>query len=162
MEDTEFDLPPEMPARKDDSWIPLPVALSGVYEFAKAAYLLYAFYAVWSVDKAAIQNDLVVFALPVFALIMIVAGLGLLALQPWARHMLLGGGVLAVPWLPMLPLRYKFGPIVDYGAMQPYLPRTLMMTIMVIDVVVYATLVCYPDVAESFGERRGDPYYTGD
>jgi hypothetical protein len=103
-----------------------------------------------------------VLALPVFALIMILAGLGLLALQPWARHMLLAGGALALPWLPVLPMRFTWGPIVSYGTLQPYLPRTVMMTIMVIDVVVYATLVCYPDVAESFGEKGGDPYYTGD
>ncbi len=165
MGDLETDLPPEKP-RRDDSTIPVPVVLSAFYQFAKAGYLLYVF---WVVHKAALAGtsgadpgDALVLALPVFALIMFIAGLGLLALRPWARHILLAGGALALPWLPLHPMRLQWGPIVTYGALQPYLPRAVMMTIMVIDVVVYATLVCYPDVADAFGEKGGDPYYSGE
>src|SRR6202012_553768 len=150
MGDTGFDPlsdMPEPPARRDPSWIPLPVALSALYQFAKAAYLFFVFYAVWVAHKAGGEDPLVL-ALPVFAVIMVIAGFGLLHLQPWARHMLLGGGALGLPWLPHLYMHFTWGPIVDYGAMQPYLPRHLMMAIMVVDVVVYATLVGYPDVAE--------------
>ena len=165
MGDTGIDLPPEMP-RRDNSIVPVPVVLGGFYQFAKAGYLLYVF---WAVHKAALagttgtgSGDALVLALPVFALLMIVAGLGLLWLQPWARHMLLAGGALALPWLPVIPYRFYWGPIVDYGTLKPYLPRAVMMTIVVIDVVVYATLVCYPDVAQAFGEKPGDPYYSGE
>jgi hypothetical protein len=52
------------------------------------------------------------------------------------------------------------GSVLGYQIFQPYLPRTAMLAIMVIDAVAYLTLVCYPDVAESFGERGGDPCYT--
>lgn len=158
-------LPPERPGR-DSSFIPLPVVMSAFYQFAKAVYLLFVF---WAVDRAGSAEttsgdsaDGLLLVFPIFALIMVIAGFGLLGLRRWARHMLLAGGVLALPWLPELPLRLTWVPIVHYGVLAPYLPRAVMMTIVVIDVVVYATLVWYPDVAESFGEKRGDPYYSND
>jgi len=94
----------------------------------------------------------------------ILAGVGLIGLRRWARHMLLAGGALALPWLPVLPLRMQslWSPLVDYGSLRPYLPQAVMLTILVIDVLVYAALVGYPDVAESFGEKAGDPYFSGE
>jgi hypothetical protein len=163
-----MDLPPEFPVQRDESIVPVPIVLIALYELAKAAYLLFVFYAVWRQrggGQAGVASfGPLAFALPIFALIMIIAGLGLLALQRWARHMFLLGGLLALPWFPVLPslTGSGFGPIVDYQLLRPYLPRTVMMAIMVIDVLVYAALLFYPDVAESFGEKGGDPYFTND
>jgi hypothetical protein len=169
-----MDLTPEPSMRGDDSKVPIPVVLIALYQFAKAAYILYAFHTVWVAHKTAlatgqtgsdpVSSNALVFLLPIFALIMIIAGVGLIGLQRWARHMLLAGGALALPWLPVLPLRVQslWSHMVDYDSLQPYLPRTVVLTIMVIDVLVYAVLIGYPDVAESFGEKGGDPYFAGE
>jgi hypothetical protein len=158
-----MDLPPDMPVARRDAEIPIPVVLIALYEFAKAAYLLFAFYEVWAPNRAgtagALGGDPLVLALPVFALVMIIAGAGLLWLQPWARHMFLFGGLLSLPWLPIRTVQ-SYGPIVDYRLLQPYLPQRVMMAIVVIDVLVYAALIFYPDVSESFGEKGGDPFFN--
>jgi hypothetical protein len=158
-------LPPHSPAGRDDANIPIPVVLIALYEFAKAGYLLFVFYSVWAPRKSGPAGgaaDPLVFALPFFATVMIIAGIGLLGLQRWARHMFLLGGLLSLPWLPSLPFRppYYLGPIVDYHSLEPFLPRTAMLAIVVIDVVVYVALMFYPDVAESFGEKGGDPFFS--
>lgn len=170
----DIDLTPETSTRDKESIVPIPVALIAFYQFAKAAYILYAFHAAWVAHKIALQagqttsdpfaSNGLGFLLPVFALIMVVAGVGLIGLQRWARHMLLAGGALALPWLPVLPYPTQsfFSHIVDYNSLRPFLPQAVMLTIMVIDVLAYAVLVFYPDVAESFGEKGGDPYFTGE
>jgi hypothetical protein len=155
-----MDLPPDSPAERDDSNIPIPVVLIAVYEFGRAAYIFYAFHAVHNAGA----NDLFVLMLPVFSVLMLVAGLGLLALQPWARHMFLAAGLLGLPWLPQIPLRMPLlsMSVLDYQILQPYLPRTLMLSMLVIDALAYVTLIYYPDVSAAFGERDGDPYFTGE
>jgi hypothetical protein len=157
---------------------PLPVTLIALYEFAKAAYILYVFSAIWRLHQASValgqvgtdpvQKDPFFLLLPIFAIVMLIAGFGLWLLQGWARHMFLFGGALAIPWLPRwlpwLPMNWKMplGPIVNYGDLDPYLPQAVMMTIFVADVFVYAVLIYYPDVAIAFGQSYGDPYYTGE
>jgi hypothetical protein len=37
-----------------------------------------------------------------------------------------------------------------------------MLAMMVIDALAYVTLIYYPDVSAAFGERDGDPYFTGE
>jgi hypothetical protein len=153
---------------------PLPITLIALYEFVKAAYVLFVFQTVWSLHKANLaagQTDAdpfshnpLVLALPIFVLLLVVAGFGLWTMQPWARHLFLVGGALSLPWLPIFPLRVQmmWGPIFDYHLLEPYMPRAVMSTMIVIDLLVYAALVCYPDVAQSFGESSGDPYYSSD
>lgn len=152
---------------------PLPVTLIALYEFVKAAYVLFVFRSVVSLHKASIAAgqadaepfslDPFVLVLPIFVILLVVAGFGLWARQPWARHLFLVGGTLSLPWLPIYPLRVQmmWGPIFDYHLLQPYMPRAVMSAMLVIDLLVYASLVLYPDVAQSFGEPSGDPYYSG-
>jgi hypothetical protein len=168
------DLPPAENAAPSGHTRPLPVTLTALYEFAKAVFILFAFQAVWSLHKAnvaagsgdsdPISHDPLVLMLPIFALLLVVAGFGLWAVQPWARHLFLFGGALSLPWLPAIPLKVQmmWGPIFDYHILEPYMPRTVMTAMFLIDLLVYATLVAYPDVAQSFGEPSGDPYYSGD
>ena len=151
---------------------PLPVTLIALYEFVKAAYILYAFSAIWKLHRAPIsygQSDPVqqspfVFLLPIFAAALLIAGIGLWLLKGWARQMFLFGGTLALPWLPALPMRWKmtYGPIVDYQSLEPFLPRAVMLTVLLVDALVYAVLIYYPDVATAFGQSYGDPYYVGE
>lgn len=168
----ELDLPPEAQPKNREPRRPLPVTVISIYEFVKAAYILFVFQAVLSLHRANLaagltdsdpftRNPLVIM-LPIFALLLVVAGFGLWTLQPWGRHLFLVGGALSLPWLPIYPLRVQtmWGPIFDYHLLQPWMPRNVMSAMMLIDIAVYATLIWYPDVAQSFGEPVGDPYYS--
>jgi hypothetical protein len=149
---------------------PLPVTLAAWYEFAKAAFLLYAFYGVCALHNASAAagqdatdpfiRDPFVLILPIFAATVLIAGVGLLRLQAWARHMLLFQGILGVPWLPRTSsMHFSLNNTFDYDSVAQYLPRTVMLWILMIDSLIYAVMVWYPDVAEAFGEQSGDPYY---
>jgi hypothetical protein len=158
---------PPIPAAPDDTIVPIPIVVIALYEFAKAAYLLFAFHAAWTQFKAPAAGpgsvDPLFIALPFFALVLIIAGWGLLMLRRWARHLFLFGGMLALPWLPNLPYRPPYiGSILDYGDLKPFLPRTVMLAIIVIDALVYVALMYYPDVAAAFREKGGDPFFNDD
>ena len=159
------------PANSSQSSRPLGVTLSALYQFGKAAYLAYAFHGIWALHQAAVasgQTDADPFArspfclaLPLYAGIMVVAGIGLLALAPWARHMFLITGTLGLPWLPHGFSVGVFNSILDYGLLKQYLPRDLMLTMVVLDALVYAALMGSSS-SRAFGESQGDPFYNKD
>ena len=90
---------------------------------------------------------------------MFVAGTSLLAMQPWARHLILVECALELLSMPHLSLGLHMdqAPSIDLRPLQSYLPHTVMLACLVADLVVYLTLTCYPNVAQTFGGKTGVP-----
>ena len=129
---------------------PLLVALIAIYQFFIGCVGLVYFARAWmshagDVRALLIDNPLS-FVILVFGVVAFVIGIGVWCLQPWARHFLLFTTAVAMArglkqyamggWA----LRYQH-------AIAPYI---------VIDLVIWLTLMYYPDVAAAFGERNGE------
>jgi hypothetical protein len=158
----------QRPARS----VPYPVVLIALFQFFKAGFLLYLFlqfchgYSAWAGSgrppSPFLQDFLdkpFIILFPALSVVFVVIGWGLLALQDWARKFLIGA--IICTWIGG-----RFGNHLSLDALffsngvdlrhQHY---QVLICIFLLDLFVFGSLVFYPDIAKTFGEKEDESLF---
>jgi hypothetical protein len=147
---------------------PYPVILIALFQFFKSEFLLYLFlqfwhgYSTWAAAGRPYQSDFLqsflgrpfIIVFPVASIAFIVIGWGLLRLKAWARGFLIGA--ILCTWIGG-----KFGSHLSLNALffskdvdLGHLGLPTILFVFLIDLFVFCSLVFYPDIAKTFGEKE--------
>jgi hypothetical protein len=126
---------------------PILVTLIAIYQFFIGSVGLVYFARIWITFGGNVRDVLIdnpfSFATPVFSVIAFVIGAGVWRLQPWARHFLIGTtGLAFVRGLT----RHTTGALV-------FRNEATIVPFIAIDLLIWLTLMYYPDVSLAFGEK---------
>ncbi|HEY1581262.1 MAG TPA: hypothetical protein VGF82_29690 [Terracidiphilus sp.] len=153
---------------------PYPVILIALFQFFKAGFLGLLFVRFWrgfsgwaSSGRQAtgpfLQSFLdqpFVILFPVLSVLFVVIGLGLLNRRAWARKFLIGA--IICTWIGG-----RFGSHLSLDALffsngidlrQEHLPT--IFCAFILDLFVFCTLVFYPDIAKTFGEKEDQDFLS--
>jgi hypothetical protein len=121
--------------------------LIAVYHFLIGCAGLAYFARIWFTFGGNVRDILIdnpfSFAIPVFSVIAFVIGAGVWRLQPWARHLLIAAAGFAF-------VRGLTGHMMGAWVIQAKRP---LSSFIIIDLLMWLTLMYYPDIAQAFGER---------
>jgi hypothetical protein len=155
-------------AQRSKRSVPYPVILIALYQFFKAGFLLYLFlrfwigYSGWAAsgrpDSPFLQGFLdepFIVLFPVLSVVFVVIGWGLLNLRAWARGFLIGA--IICTWLGgrygnHLSLDALF---FSNGVDLRHQHYQVLICVFLLDLLVFGSLVFYPDIAKTFGEKEG-------
>ena len=149
--------------------IPFPIILIALFQFFKAGFLLYLFVKFWhgysgyaapgGPDSPFPQNFLetpFIVLFPALSVVFVVIGWGLLGLKAWARGFLIGAiictwiGSRSGNHLSLDALFFSNSVILRHHHFQ------VLLCVFLLDFFVFGSLVFYPDIAKTFGEKEGE------
>ena len=152
-------------AQRSTRSVPYPIILIALFQFFKAGYLLYLShhfwhgYSGWAASgrpDGPFLQDLVdepfIVLFPVLSVVFVVIGCGLLSLKDWARKFLIGA--IICTWIrarwSLDALFFSNGVDLRHQHVQ------VLVCIFLLDFFVFGSLVFYPDIAKTFGEKEGE------
>jgi hypothetical protein len=149
--------------------VPYPIILIAIFQFFKAGFLLYVFvhfwhgYSAWAAsgrpNTPFLQNFLdtpFIVLFPALSIVFVVIGWGLLNLKAWARGFLIGA--IICTWIGG-----RFGNHLSLDALffsndvnLRHQHFQTLVCVFLLDLFVFGSLVFYPDIAKTFGEKEGE------
>jgi hypothetical protein len=156
-------------ARRPTRSVPFPIVLIAVFQFVKAGFLLYLFlqfwrgYSGWDAsgrpDSPFLRGFLdtpFIILFPVLSVVFVVVGWGLLNLRAWARKFLIG--TIICIWIGS-----RYGNHLSLDALffsnsvnLRHERLEIWIGVFLLDFFVFCSLVFYPDIAKTFGEKEGE------
>lgn len=154
---------------------PYPVILIALFQFFKGGFLLYVFarfwhgYLGWAASgrpyESGFLEDLLnrpfMILLPVLSVVFVVIGFGLLSLREWARAFLIGAIICtwfgATRFGSDFILRFSLDALFfTDGVDSHHQHLAIIACVFLLDLFVFGSLVFYPDIAKTFGEKEDD------
>ena len=156
-------------AQRPTRSVPYPIILIAIFQFFKAGFLLYLFVKFWhgysgyaasgGPDSPFLQNFLetpFIVLFPALSVVFVVIACGLLGLKPWARGFLIGA--IICTWiggrfgnhLSLDALFFGNSVVLRHHHFQ------VLLCVFLLDFFVFGSLVFYPDIAKTFGEKEGE------
>lgn len=152
-------------AQQPTRFVPYPIILIALFQFFKAGFLLYLFVPFWHdyLGWAAsgrpadpLLQDLFdksfIVLFPALSVVLVVIGFGLLSLKDWARKLLIMA--IICTWIRA---RFSldalfFSDSVDLRHQHYH----VLVCVFLLDFFIFGSLVFYPDIAKTFGEKEGE------
>lgn len=152
-------------AQRSRRSVPYPVILIALFQFFKAGFLLYLFlpfwrgYSGWAASGRPagplLQNlfdKSFIVLFPALSVVLVVIGWGLLSLKDWARKLLIVA--IICTWI-----RGRFSLDVLFFSNSVDLRHQhyqVLVCVFLLDLFVFGSLVFYPDIAKTFGEKEDE------
>jgi hypothetical protein len=145
--------------------VPYPIILIALFQFFKGGFLFYLFFQFWhgysgwaasGRPASPFLQDFVdkpfIILFPVLSVVFVVIGWGLLALQDWARKLLIVA--IICTWI-----RGRFSLDALFFSNSADLRHQhfqVLVCVFLLDLFVFGSLVFYPDIAKTFGEKEDE------
>jgi hypothetical protein len=145
---------------------PYLVVLIALFQFFKSGFLLYLFlrfwhdYLAWAAAgrpyDSFLPDSFFMILFPALSVVYVVIGWGLLKLRPWARGFLIGA--IICTWIggrygSHLSLDILF---FSNGMNLGHQRLSTIFCVFLLDLFVFCSLVFYPDIAKTFGQREDE------
>lgn len=152
-------------AQRSRRSVPYPIILIALFQFFKAGFLLYLFLPFWhgysgwaasgrpagpSFQNLLDKSFIVLF--PALSVVLVVIGWGLLSLKDWARKLLIVA--IICTWIRG---RFSLDALFFSNSIDlRHQPYQVLVCCFLLDLFVFGSLVFYPDIAKTFGEKQGE------
>jgi hypothetical protein len=145
--------------------VPFPVILIALFQFFKAGFLLYLFlpfwhdYSGWAASGRPagpfLQNlfdKSFIVLFPALSVVLVVIGWGLLSLKDWARKLLIVA--IICTWIRG---RFSLDALFFSNSVDlRHQHYQVLVCVFLLDLFVFGSLVFYPDIAKTFGEKEDE------